>query len=393
MSLCGIPSLSKTFLVILFFIVLSQIGVDLYLPAFAVISRSLHVSATWVKLSLTAYLIGYAVFQPFSGYWLDKIFYKKVLVYTCVFFIIGSVGCALSQNVIFLLAFRFLQGGCASSFIIAVKLLIKQQYSGSRLPTYSSIFSTLWCFIPIVAPVLGGYLVAHVAWQASFYLMALLGATGLVLLITKKKITRKQHNKKNWVKSKVLNNSSQSITCSALGLVLCGGAIYGALFAYLTLAPLIFLEKLNFTSIQFGWITIIVSAGYMLGSIGNGFLVRFYNIDFLMKGALFFAFIINLVAVLLLKDTGVSLMMAVMFATIFFAGFIFPNCNAIILLSFKKSTGLVAGCIGAGQLILCGLTSLVVSTLPDTLTLLGLSVFILVALSALGYALYCYMHI
>ena len=72
------------------------------------------------ELTLTGFLIGFALAQLFWGAVSDKIGRKKPLIMGVVLFIIGSVGCALSSSMMELLAWRVFQafGACVGPMLL-----------------------------------------------------------------------------------------------------------------------------------------------------------------------------------------------------------------------------------------------------------------------------------
>ena len=81
----------------------TSLSTDIYLPAMPEMGRDLNGDA---ELTLTGFLIGFALAQLFWGAVSDKIGRKKPLIMGIVLFIIGSVGCALSSSMLELLAWR-----------------------------------------------------------------------------------------------------------------------------------------------------------------------------------------------------------------------------------------------------------------------------------------------
>ena len=73
----------------------TSLSTDIYLPAMPEMGRDLNGDA---ELTLTGFLIGFALAQLFWGAVSDKIGRKKPLIMGVVLFIIGSVGCALSSS-------------------------------------------------------------------------------------------------------------------------------------------------------------------------------------------------------------------------------------------------------------------------------------------------------
>jgi len=77
------------------------------LPA---IATDIGTSPLTLKLAITSYLLSLAVFIPASGWTADRFGARMVFSIAIGVFMIGSIGCALSQNVTHFVVARILQG-------------------------------------------------------------------------------------------------------------------------------------------------------------------------------------------------------------------------------------------------------------------------------------------
>lgn len=97
---------------------LSAIGpfsIDMYLPAFPAIANGLNTSVAQVMLSLSSFFIGISAGQFVYGPLLERFGRKMPLYGGLIVYLFASIGCAFTDSVNSLIAFRFLQalGSCA----------------------------------------------------------------------------------------------------------------------------------------------------------------------------------------------------------------------------------------------------------------------------------------
>ncbi len=83
---------------------------DLYLPALPEMSEQLAATTTITQLTLTASLIGLGVGQLLFGPLSDKIGRKRPLILSLLLFIVSSILCATTNNIYWLVVWRFIQG-------------------------------------------------------------------------------------------------------------------------------------------------------------------------------------------------------------------------------------------------------------------------------------------
>lgn len=92
-------------------------SIDMYLPGFPEIARSMNTTVSRVALSLSSFFIGIAIGQLAYGPVLDR-FGRKIPLYAgLIFYCITSIGCSFASSIELLIALRFLQaiGACAAS--------------------------------------------------------------------------------------------------------------------------------------------------------------------------------------------------------------------------------------------------------------------------------------
>lgn len=155
---------------------LGPFSIDTYLPAFPAMEAALPATEVQMQLSLTVYFIGFAVVSLFHGAISDAIGRKPVIVGTICVHVLGSIGCALSQSIDALLAFRALQGCFAGAGYVVGRAVVRDLFEGDEAQRQISRIQMLFALAPIIAPILGGWLVAHMAWPAIFWFLAGFGA-------------------------------------------------------------------------------------------------------------------------------------------------------------------------------------------------------------------------
>ncbi|HWZ35366.1 MAG TPA: MFS transporter, partial [Mucilaginibacter sp.] len=95
---------------------LGPFSIDMYLPGFPAIARSLHTTTAEVSLSLSSFFIGLAAGQLLYGPLLDRFGRKKPLYVGLTVYLITSVGCYFCTDINMLIILRFVQavGSCAA---------------------------------------------------------------------------------------------------------------------------------------------------------------------------------------------------------------------------------------------------------------------------------------
>lgn len=96
---------------------ISPLAVDMYLPAMAMMASDLHTDIHWVELSVSAYLIGFAIGQLSGGPLSDRWGRKPLIISGLLIFTLSSFFLISTADLTQLLWLRVLQalgGGLAT---------------------------------------------------------------------------------------------------------------------------------------------------------------------------------------------------------------------------------------------------------------------------------------
>lgn len=132
------------------------------------LSRSLNASASDLQWIVDAYVLVFAALLLTTGTLSDRFGRKRLLMIGLNLFAVGSLGAALSNSVVTLMAARAFLGIAAAMMLPSTLSLVSTTFDGEeRLRAFSvwaSIFSIGFAFGPIV----GGFLLEHGSWQLVF---------------------------------------------------------------------------------------------------------------------------------------------------------------------------------------------------------------------------------
>ncbi len=158
---------------------LGPLAIDMYLPAFPAIAAEFHVSVADVERTLAVYFIGLALGQLIYGPASDRFGRKRPLYVGLAMFILASAGCALARGVDALLALRLLQalGGCAE--MVVARAIVRDRFDARDATRVFSALMLVMGLAPILAPLLGGWLIVHIGWRSIFWLHLLVASVCL----------------------------------------------------------------------------------------------------------------------------------------------------------------------------------------------------------------------
>ena len=259
------PQLSILFLLISF----GSVGAVLFTPALPKIQNFFGLTIGQTQLTITSYLIGYAIGQLPYGPLANGIGRKKTLYIGITVAIIGSLLCALSASLHcfpLLIIGRFVQavGAC-----VGVKIsftMIADSYE-QRLATQKiSKLIMAFAVMPGVGVAIGGYITELFNWEACFYFLALFGLFNLLIAYLLPE-TAKSIDLRSIKLSKIYEGYRAKLKNKQLvlsGLIM--GCGTGVVYLFASKAPFIGIQLIGLEPDVFGTLNLIPSAGMLAGS-------------------------------------------------------------------------------------------------------------------------------
>lgn len=380
----------KKFYLILILGLLTAIGpfsIDMYLPAFPDIAKSLNTSVARVTLSLSSFFIGISVGQLLYGPLLERFGRKKPLYAGLCIYLLASIGCAFAASVNALIALRLLQalGGCVG--MVASRAMVRDLFD---VKGNAKIFSTLMLVVavsPIIAPTVGGYITSALGWNYVFVMLIIIDVlilTGIYFLLPE---TKKPDPGFSLKPGAIIKSYANVITHPQFYTYALTGAVSAAaIYAYIGGSPHVFMEIYKVNERQYGWIFALIAMGLIGASQLNSVLLKNYTSEQIIKVALTCQTIIGAVMVLISLFGWGDLFITIFFIFIFLCcqGFVFPNASALSLAFFGHNAGSASALLGGIQMGIGAGTSALVSLLQNNTALPMTGVMACCAISALS---------
>jgi MFS transporter, DHA1 family, multidrug resistance protein len=155
---------------------LGPLSMDMYLASLPDIERLMAATTADTQLTISIYLIGFAIAQILYGPVSDRYGRRPVLLFALALFTAASLACAAAWSIDVLIAARFVQAlGGAGAAVIA-RAIVRDLYAGPRAGRELSLMGAVMALAPIIAPAVGGLLHIAFGWQSNFLLVVVAGA-------------------------------------------------------------------------------------------------------------------------------------------------------------------------------------------------------------------------
>ncbi len=242
------------------------IGNDLVQPAMLAITKDFGVSSSWAPSSMSFYLLGGACVAWLLGPLSDRLGRKKVLLAGVLFFVLCCLLILLTKNIESFLALRFLQGIGLTVISAVGYAAIQETFEERDAIKVMALMANISLLAPLLGPVVGAFLIDHVSWHWGFIGIASLAFLSWFGLKAKMPDTKVSIPKQPI--SYILDDFKQVYKNKRfLAMTLALPMVSMPLMLWIALSPVILVEELGFSSMQYGLAQFPVLGGLILGNI------------------------------------------------------------------------------------------------------------------------------
>ncbi|MDG2269669.1 MAG: multidrug effflux MFS transporter [Alphaproteobacteria bacterium] len=347
--------------------------IDLYLPALPVMTADLMTNTESMQLTLSVYMVGFALAQTFFGPISDRFGRKPTILIGTSVYLIASVACALATSVEQLIIFRLFQSIGAAAAPVVARAVVRDMFTREEAAKTYAVVTTVTAIAPVVAPVLGGVIVVWLGWRANFWVLTGFGTTAMLLVIFLLPETNRVPDPSATRFSRMLINFATMLRNRAyLGYLLTVMGTFGGLFAYLIGASFVLVGELGMTELEFGLSFSGASVGFMGGAFLGSRIVRRLGIERMcLIGTAFTALAGTLILSLIWGGTVTAASVMIPTVIYFFGmGLSQPNIQAGAISPFPHMAGAAASLLGLAQYVSAGIFSIVIGIFAFDPTLL-----------------------
>jgi DHA1 family bicyclomycin/chloramphenicol resistance-like MFS transporter len=344
------------------------LAIDMYLPALPTLERVFQTTPAQVQLTLAAFFVGIALGQIVYGPITDRFGRRPPLYVGLGLFAVASAGCALAPSIEALAAWRFVQalGSCAGGVIS--RAMVRDLFDPKESVRVFAALMLVMGVVPMLAPVLGGYILVTFGWSAIFLLMAAVAVVCLVAVHFRLPETRPPEFVRPLVLRGIVGGYIRLLSHRHyLGCALAGSFSMAGVFAYIAGAPHVFIEVHGVSPENFGWFFGLNAFGFVAAAQVNGRLLRGFSLDAVVRAATLVQALAGLVLLAMAKLAafglpGVAVPLFVFIASL---GFVLPSAAALAMAPHGENAGAASALMGTLQFAGGALAVLAVGAIHD----------------------------
>ncbi|MCC2002296.1 Bcr/CflA family multidrug efflux MFS transporter [Enterobacter bugandensis] len=233
---------------------LMPLSIDMYLPALPVISAQFGVPAGSAQMTLSTYILGFALGQLLYGPMADSLGRKPVILGGTLVFAAAAVACALAQSIDQLIIMRFLHGLAAAAASVVINALMRDIYPKEEFSRMMSFVMLVTTIAPLVAPMAGGAVLVWFSWHAIFWILALaaLLASAMIFFFIDETLPVDRRQKFH-IRTTIGNFASLFRHKRVLSYMLASGFSFAGMFSFLSAGPFVYIELNHVSPQHFGY--------------------------------------------------------------------------------------------------------------------------------------------
>ncbi|WP_342640662.1 multidrug effflux MFS transporter [Rhodoligotrophos ferricapiens] len=249
-------------------VAMGSISMALYTPAMPTLVRTFQTDPATIKLTLTVYFAGFSLAQLISGPVSDAFGRRPTTLAFFVIYILGSLICAVTPTVDWLLVGRVLQGIGAAAGVALSRAMVRDQFTGQASAQIMNAIGITLTLGPALSPTLGGLLLTSFGWHSIFIAMVIYGC-GLAALVTfALPETLPQRDPSKLQPRTILRNYSILLFDSRfVRPTLVMALSVGGLYTMAAILPFVLVDQVGLTPTQFGMGMLLQSGSFLLGSL------------------------------------------------------------------------------------------------------------------------------
>lgn len=347
-------------------VAISSLGLDIFIPTLPAINAAFNINPKSTQLLISVYVLALSIGQLMFGPYIDRHGCQKAFTIGITLCTAASLGIVFNESFVLLVLLRFMQGVGAGVVAVttfsSVPKIFKKEINGKVFSLFSSILSV----VPVLAPILGGFLTATYSWEVCFSFLAIYMCVCVLVnwfrpFPSKIEVAPTASEKSMGSYCKLVTTRSFVIGCLACSLG------FSTQLVFFSSAPLVIIEQLGISTKNFGFFFAINALSIAVGSLLVVKLIGKYKEESIIK-----------VASVILLISGIAFNVRQFTIDLNVWYFLLPSClgsfgfallmsagTTLALSEFSQQSGRASSLNGALQLIVASFFSWLVMNLWD----------------------------
>ncbi|TBR43961.1 Bcr/CflA family multidrug efflux MFS transporter [Marinomonas agarivorans] len=253
----------------------TPLAIDTYLPSIPTIARSIVAPIDLVQLTVSVYLLTFALLQLFFGPLSDSFGRRKIVLIGLTLYMLGSIVCALANSFEVLILGRVIQACGGAAVAVCVPALVSDSFSKELFSKAMSYVFLVMAIAPLIAPIIGGAILVVFDWHYIFLFLALMAIISIGLFSRYIPETLPAENRVPFSFVRVIKGYRRLLrNRGVVGHIVTGAFHFGGLMCLVTGSAFVYIELYQVEEVYFGFLFGAGVVGMMLMTTVNSQLVE-----------------------------------------------------------------------------------------------------------------------
>ncbi len=153
---------------------MSALVMNIFVPSLQIMADDFNTDYWVMQLAVGGYLGMNAILQLFIGPISDKLGRRPVILGGIAIFVVATLGCALAGDIVTFLVFRMIQSTIVVAMVLS-RAAVRDLYPPNEAASMIGYVTMGMAMVPMLAPILGGWLTDTLHWRANFWAMLIFG--------------------------------------------------------------------------------------------------------------------------------------------------------------------------------------------------------------------------
>lgn len=361
---------------------ITPLSLDMYTPAVPHMTDHFNTNASTVNLTLVGYYlffsVGLLIFGPIS----DKHGRRPILMGGMAVYTAGSALCAMATSIWALIAFRVVEALGAGAVSAVSTAVVKDAFCAERREAVLSVVQVMFVIGPVLAPVVGAFIVRIADWRVTFWVLAAVGALCFLLTVLFKETLPENERYQGSVLGSLCNLGVVAKNKGFTSFLLIVGMFNLPFMAYIAVASYVYIDFFGLDemgySLYFAIAALLTALGPFIWLVAQKFMNarRFTNVILAIAG-------LSGVAMLCVGQISPTLFCVTFLVFAVMQACVRPYSTNILLSQQDDDTGAASSLINFSHTAL-GSLGMVIAVLPWANYVEGVGVIIVVSMIVAG---------
>lgn len=334
----------------------TPLAIDAYLPSMPDIAKDFGVQINKIELTVSIFLIFFALGQLLGGILSDRTGRKKTALIGLAGFSISSFALFFTSSLEALYFFRASQAFFGAMATVNGAAVVRDVFHGKEAAKIFSTIASIMMIAPMLAPALGSVIITFFSWE---YIFLFLGVYSLFVMLL---ISIKLPN--TWTKTDTKIKEAYKKVLShkkAMGYILAVSFGFSGMFIFIEKSSFIYMEYFGISKEVFPFLFGANVFMMILLTKINMKIIQTIEVSKVLKWGIILQVLASISLMIFSFEASIIPIFISMVLYVGSLGFIFGNAMGLALEFFKKDSGVANSVIGVTEFTLGGVIGFLAS--------------------------------